>query len=210
MSGLLCELTGSEAAAVVNNCAGAVLLAVTAMAAGKEVIISRGELVEIGGAFRMPDIIKACGAKLVEVGTTNRTRIADYRRAITDQTGLILRCHPSNYQVVGFTESAASEDLIRLGQERAIPVMEDQGSGAIIDPVTLGLSQHNGSLPNSVEAGYNLITASGDKLMGATQAGIILGGQTVIDSIMSSLSVGSRPPCRQTDIGGARSDLATV
>jgi L-seryl-tRNA(Ser) seleniumtransferase len=182
---LLCELTGAEAAAVVNNCAAAVLLAVTALAAGKDVILSRGEMVEIGGAFRMPEIIKACGAKLVEVGTTNRTRIADYRRAITDQTALILRCHPSNYRVVGFTEAATSDELIALGQKHAIPVMEDQGSGALIDPVTLGLSQHHGSLPHSVAAGYDLITASGDKLMGAAQAGILLGKRHYIDVLMT-------------------------
>ena len=185
VSGLLCELTGAEAASVVNNCAGAVLLAVTALAAGKEVILSRGEMVEIGGAFRMPDIIKACGAKLVEVGTTNRTRITDYSRAITDQTGLILRCHPSNFRIVGFTESAASEQLVALGRKHNIPVMEDQGSGAIIDPVSLGLSRHHGSLPHSVEDGFDVITASGDKLMGGPQAGILLGSRTSIDAVMS-------------------------
>jgi L-seryl-tRNA(Ser) seleniumtransferase len=133
----------------------------------------------------MPDIIKACGAKLVEVGTTNRTRVADYRRALTDDTALILRCHPSNYRVVGFTESAKSDELIALGLKHGIPVMEDQGSGAIIDPVSIGLSQYHGSLPHSVKCRYDVVTASGDKLLGGPQAGILLGSRRHIDAIMS-------------------------
>ncbi len=181
--GLLCELTGAEDATVVNNCAGAVFLVVSALAAGKEVIISRGELVEIGGAFRMPDIIRASGAVLVEVGTTNRTRLADYEAAITDRTGLILRCHPSNFAIVGFTEEAATADLSRLGRERGIPVMDDQGSGALLAPERFGLPAAKGSLRESVASGCDIVTASGDKLLGGPQAGIVLGKSEFVERI---------------------------
>lgn len=181
---LLCHLTGAEAAGVVNNCAGAVALTLVAHTSGREVILSRGELVEIGGAFRMPDIIRSSGAHLVEVGTTNRTRIDDYRSAITDRTALILRCHPSNFAIVGFTESAADRELVDLGREFGIPVMEDQGAGSLIDPALLGLSASHGSLPLSVRNGYELITASGDKLLGATQAGIVLGRRDLVAKTM--------------------------
>lgn len=183
-AGLLRELTGADSAAVLNNCAGAVLLAIAAVAAGKEVILSRGEMVEIGGAFRMPDIIKAAGAVLVEVGTTNRTRVADYSAAITDRTGLILRCHASNFQVVGFTEEAQDAELVALGRKHGIAVMEDQGSGSMIDLAALGLSKRHGCLRHSVDAGFDLITASGDKLLGGTQAGIVLGRANLISMIM--------------------------
>ena len=182
---LLQELTGAEDAAVVNNCAGAVFLAVAVLAAGREVIISRGELVEIGGAFRMPDIIKASGATLLEVGTTNRTRISDYADAISERTGLILRCHPSNFAVIGFTEETPTTELVALGRERAIPVMDDQGSGALLDLARFGVKGWGGSLPESVKAGSDIITASGDKLMGATQAGILLGRSDFIQKIMA-------------------------
>lgn len=180
---LLRELTGAEDAAVVNNCAGAVFLAVAVLAAGTEVIISRGELVEIGGAFRMPDIIKASGATLVEVGTTNRTRLRDYADAITERTGLILRCHPSNFAVIGFTEETPTTELVALGQERGIPVMDDQGSGALLDLAQFGVKGWGGLLPDSVKVGSDIITASGDKLMGATQAGILLGRSEIITKI---------------------------
>jgi L-seryl-tRNA(Ser) seleniumtransferase len=178
--GLLCELTGAEDAMVVNNCAGAVLLAVTALAAGREVIISRGELVEIGGAFRMPDIIRASGATLVEVGATNRTRLSDYADALTERTGLILRCHPSNFALVGFTEETPTPDLVALGRKQGIPVMDDQGSGALLSPASLGIPGV-GSLPESVAAGSDIVTASGDKLLGATQAGLLLGSRAAIE-----------------------------
>src|SRR5581483_4366205 len=181
--GLLCELTGAEDATVVNNCAGAVFLAVTALAAGKEVVLSRGELVEIGGAFRMPDIVRASGATLVEVGTTNRTRLSDYVSAITERTGLILRCHPSNFALVGFTEETPTADLVELGQERGIPVMDDQGSGALTSPVLLGLPGRKGSLRESVAAGCAIVTASGDKLLGGPQAGLLLGHAESIERI---------------------------
>jgi L-seryl-tRNA(Ser) seleniumtransferase len=180
--GLLCELTGAEDATVVNNCAGAVLLAVTTLAAGREVIISRGELVEIGGAFRMPDIIRASGATLVEVGATNRTHLSDYANAITERTGLILRCHPSNFALVGFTEETPTPDLVALGRKHGIPVMDDQGSGALLSPASLGIPG-SGSLPDSVAAGSDIVTASGDKLMGGPQAGLILGNRAAIERI---------------------------
>lgn len=182
--GLLCELTGAESAAVVNNCAGAVLLAVMAVAAGREVILSRGEMVEIGGAFRMPDIIRSGGASLVEVGTTNRTRLSDYVAAITERTGLILRCHPSNFAVVGFTEEAPTVDLVALGHAHGIPVMDDQGSGALISPLLLGIPGGQGSLRQSVVSGADIVTASGDKLLGGPQAGLLLGSKAYIDRIM--------------------------
>ena len=184
--GLLCELTGAEDATVVNNCAGAVFLAVTALAMGKEVIISRGELVEIGGAFRMPDIVRSSGATLVEVGTTNRTRLSDYENAITERTGLILRCSPSNFALVGFTEETPTAELAALGRRRNIPVLDDQGSGAMLHgdglalPVLPGMK---GTLRDSVVAGSDVVMASGDKLLGGPQAGLILGKKEYIERI---------------------------
>ena len=167
-----------------NNCAAAVLLAVSTLAAGREVIISRGELVEIGGAFRMPDIIRASGATLVEVGTTNRTRISDYEEAITERTGLILRCSPSNFALVGFTESAPMRELVALGKSRNIRVMDDQGSGAILLPSLLGLPESKGSLRESVIDGSDIVAASGDKLLGGPQAGILLGNSNTISQVV--------------------------
>src|SRR5207244_7098419 len=166
--GLLCELTGAESAAVLNNNAGAVFLAVTALANGKEVIISRGELVEIGGSFRMPDIIRASGATLVEVGTTNKTRLADFERAITERTGLLLRCHPSNFKIVGFSEEAPASELAVLGKRHGIPVMDDLGSGAILDTAAFGTGPTT-TLRAAIESGCDVVTASGDKLLGGPQ-----------------------------------------
>ncbi|MCW3055664.1 MAG: L-seryl-tRNA(Sec) selenium transferase [Chthonomonadales bacterium] len=177
---LLCELTGAEDATVVNNCAGAVLLAVTTLAAGREVLISRGELVEIGGAFRMPDIIRASGATLVEVGATNRTRLSDYVNALSERTALILRCHPSNFALVGFTEETPTPALVELGRKHGIPVMDDQGNGAILSPATLGVPGQ-GSLPESLAAGSDIVTASGDKLLGGPQAGLLLGSRVAVE-----------------------------
>jgi L-seryl-tRNA(Ser) seleniumtransferase len=182
VAGLLTELTGAEGAHVVNNNAGATFLAVTTLAAGSEVILSRGELVEIGGSFRMPDIIRASGAKLVEVGTTNRTRLSDYEEAITEQTGLILRCHPSNFKIVGFTEEVAASDLARLGEKHGIPVMDDLGSGAILDPESFGVAA-TATLRQAIASGVQVVTASGDKLLGGPQAGIILGRKDVVQRI---------------------------
>jgi L-seryl-tRNA(Ser) seleniumtransferase len=182
VAGLLAELTGAEAAHVVNNNAGATFLSVTSMAAGKEVILSRGELVEIGGSFRIPDIIGQSGATLVEVGTTNRTRLTDYEEAITERTGLILRCHPSNFKIVGFTEAVAASDLARLGQQHGIPVMDDLGSGAILDPAQFGVTA-TPTLRQAVRSGVDVVTASGDKLLGGPQAGIILGKKEFVSRI---------------------------
>jgi len=179
---LLGELTGSESALVVNNNAGAVFLSVTALAQGREVILSRGELIEIGGSFRMPDIIRASGATLVEVGTTNRTRLRDYAEAITERTGLLLRCHPSNFKIVGFTEEAPAADLARLGRERGIPVMDDLGSGAILDTSVFGTGPTT-TLRAAVESGCDIVTASGDKLLGGPQAGLILGRREFVERI---------------------------
>jgi len=175
---LLCELTGAEDAYVVNNCAGAVFLAVTVLAGGREVVLSRGELVEIGGSFRMPDIVRASGALLVEVGTTNRTRLSDYMQAITERTGLILRCRPSNFAIIGFTETVPLEDLVALGNSHGIPVMDDQGSGAL-----LSLMKGKSTVLDSVRAGADVVTASGDKLLGGPQAGLILGKRRYIELI---------------------------
>jgi L-seryl-tRNA(Ser) seleniumtransferase len=137
---LLCELTGAEAAFVVNNNAAATFLAIAVLAAGRSVILSRGQMVEIGGHFRLPDVIASAGARLVEVGTTNRTRLADYERAITAETGLILRVHPSNYRIVGFTEEVGITELARLGREKGIPTADDIGSGALVDFTPYGLT----------------------------------------------------------------------
>ncbi len=167
---LLCSLTGAESALVVNNCAGAVLLAITVLAQGREVLLSRGQLVEIGGSFRMPDIIESSGAVLKEVGATNRTRLADYRKAVTEHTALILRCHPSNFSMHGFVEETPLAQLAALGKETGIPVMDDQGNGAL-QSVPAGEA---GLLPASA-ACCDVVTASGDKLLGGPQAGLILG-----------------------------------
>ncbi len=180
---LLRELTGAEEALVLNNCAGAVFLAVSALATGREVIISRGELVEIGGAFRIPDIIRSSGATLVEVGTTNRTRLSDYADAITERTGLILRCHPSNFAIVGFTEEVPTPELAALAHDNSLPFIEDQGNGALFPLDTFGITGVKGSLVESVSAGCDVVTASGDKLLGATQSGILLGKREPIRRI---------------------------
>ncbi|MCE5322172.1 L-seryl-tRNA(Sec) selenium transferase [bacterium] len=177
---LLTELTGAESALVVNNNAAAVLLAVNTLAQGASVIISRGQLVEIGGSFRMPDIIKRAGANLVEVGTTNRTRIADYENAFTDDTALILRCHPSNFKISGFVEEASLDELVDLAQSRHIPMVDDLGSGALLDISTFGMD-YEPTVMQSVKAGASIVCFSGDKLLGGPQAGILVGKSDVID-----------------------------
>lgn len=162
---LLCRLTGAEAAAVVNNNAGAVLLSLTALARGREAVVSRGELVEIGGAFRVPDVMEAGGVELREVGTTNKTHLRDYHGAINPETGLLLKVHTSNYRIVGFTQSVGAHELVSLGREHDIPVMEDLGSGMLFDLSAFGLPREP-TVAEQVEAGIDVITFSGDKLLG--------------------------------------------
>jgi len=182
VEGLLCELTGAEAALAVNNNAGAVLLALAAVARGREVIVSRGELVEIGGSFRIPDVMAQSGAVLQEVGTTNRTHPADYERAINENTGLLLKAHTSNFAVVGFTRSLSLEELVGLGKKHHVPVMEDLGSGTLIDFSRFGLTREP-TVTDSVAAGADIVTFSGDKMLGGPQAGVILGKKPLLDRI---------------------------
>lgn len=182
---LLCEISGAEAAMVVNNNAGAVFLSLDTVARGKNVIISRGELVEIGGAFRVPDVMAKSGAFLKEVGTTNRTHPKDYVNAIDDATGLLLKVHTSNYSIVGFTAAVSLPEMVAIGNKHNLPVMEDLGSGTFIDFSHYGLSKEP-TVQESVAAGVHLITFSGDKLLGGPQAGIILGHKKIIDKIKAN------------------------
>jgi L-seryl-tRNA(Ser) seleniumtransferase len=180
VEGLLRRLTGAQSAMIVNNNAAAVLLAINTLADGQEVVISRGQLVEIGGQFRIPDVIRQAGCRLVEVGATNRTRISDYASTITEETALILRVHPSNFRIVGFTEEAALGELVELGESRGVPVMDDLGSGSLIDMARFGLRDEP-TVQDSVRAGCDIIAFSGDKLLGGTQAGILLGRTDLIE-----------------------------
>jgi len=179
---LICEISGAESAMAVNNCAGAVLLALETMAAGKKVIISRGELVEIGGSFRIPDVMAKSGGILCEVGTTNRTHLRDYENAVDDQTALLLKVHKSNYSVIGFSAEVSLKELVALGQKHQIPVMEDLGSGTFIDFSRYGLLKEP-TVQESVSAGVDIITFSGDKLLGGPQAGLVVGKKTCVDRI---------------------------
>lgn len=179
---LLQELTGAEAALVVNNNAAAVLLGLSALAAGREVIVSRGQLVEIGGAFRIPEVMKLSGARLVEVGTTNKTYVSDYKQGITEETALLFAAHTSNYKIIGFTEEVAPSDLVTLGRETGLPVMQDLGSGILLSPGNWGLEAEP-TVQACVAAGVDVITFSGDKLLGGPQAGIILGRKDLIDGM---------------------------
>lgn len=177
---LLCKITGSEAALVVNNNAAAVLLVLSTLCSGKEAIVSRGQLVEIGGSFRVPAVMEQSGARLVEVGTTNRTHLYDYENAIGENTGVILKVHQSNYKILGFTEEVAIEELVKLGEEHEIPIVEDIGSGVFIDLTKYGLS-YEPTVQDSIEKGIDVVTFSGDKLLGGPQAGIITGKKKYID-----------------------------
>jgi len=182
LAGLIRAVTGAEDGFVVNNNAAAVLVAIAALAKGREVVISRGELIEIGGSFRMPEIIESGGATIREVGTTNKTRIDDYRRAIGPDTALLLKVHPSNYKVIGFTEEASIKQVVELGARHGVPVMVDMGSGVLIDLKEHGI---DGEPPVGwyIEQGADVVTFSGDKMLGGPQAGFIVGRASVVDTI---------------------------
>lgn len=178
----LTSITGAEAALVVNNNAAALTLALSALASEKDVILSRGQLIEIGGGFRLPEVMEQSGARLVEVGTTNRTRLDDFARATTPQTALIMRAHSSNFKQIGFTEQPELGALVELAHGQQINVMDDLGSGALLDTARYGLA-HEPTVQESVQAGADLIAFSGDKLLGGPQAGILVGRQELIDKI---------------------------
>ena len=179
---LLCRLCGCEAATVVNNNAAAVLIALGEIAGGREVVVSRGELVEIGGAFRVPEIMEQSGCFLREVGTTNKTRLSDYERALGENTGALLKVHTSNYRIVGFVEETPLEELVAFGHAHDLPVLYDLGSGALIPPERFGIHGEP-DVPSAMRSGADLITFSGDKLLGGPQAGILIGRKTYIDRI---------------------------
>jgi L-seryl-tRNA(Ser) seleniumtransferase len=179
---LLCQLTGAESAMVVNNNASAVLLVLIALAKRKEVVVSRGQAVEIGGGFRIPDVMRQSGAKLIEVGTTNCTYIYDYEQAISPRTAALLRVHASNFRVEGFTNSVAIEEMVALGKKHDIPVLDDLGSGCLLDTTTFGLAAEP-MVQQSVSLGVELACFSGDKLIGGPQAGIIVGRKAMVDKL---------------------------
>ena len=179
---LLIHLTGAQAAMVVNNNAAAVLLALSAISKGKDVIVSRGQAVEIGGGFRIPDVMRQSGARLIDVGTTNRTNLRDYEDAISERTAALLQVHSSNFRVVGFTASVELADLCELGRRRGIPVINDLGSGSLLDSAAYGLA-HEPMVQESIRAGASLTCFSGDKLLGGPQSGIIVGAESLINKL---------------------------
>lgn len=180
VEGLLCELTGAEAALVVNNNAAAVMLALSSLAAGREVIISRGELVEIGGSFRIPDVMRQSGATLVEVGTTNRTHVSDFKQAVSAATALLLKVHPSNFSIAGFTAEVSVAGMAALGREADVPFMLDAGSGCLIDLSPFGIAGEP-TIRRSLADGASVVTFSGDKLLGGPQAGMIAGKRELLE-----------------------------
>jgi L-seryl-tRNA(Ser) seleniumtransferase len=182
VSKILCDLTGAEDALVVNNNAAAVLLVLNTLAAGKETVVSRGELIEIGGEFRIPEVMEKSGAILREVGTTNRTHLSDYEKAIGEKTGLLLKVHTSNFLIMGFTEEVQLPELAALGRKRGIPVMSDLGSGCLIETERFGLKKEP-TVQETLKTGVDVVTFSGDKLLGGPQAGIILGRRETLEQI---------------------------
>jgi L-seryl-tRNA(Ser) seleniumtransferase len=182
---LLQEVTGAEDALVVNNCAAAVLLILDTFAKGREVVVSRNQLIEIGGGFRLPDVLQRSGAKLVEVGATNKVYLKDYERALTPDTALLLRSHPSNYRITGFTHDVEGEELAALGKRAGMPVVEDLGSGALVDLAQFGLP-HERTVQEAVAEGIDLVAFSGDKMLGGPQAGIIAGKSVLVARLRSN------------------------
>jgi len=180
VEGLICELTGAESALVVNNNAAAVMLALSTLAANREVVISRGELVEIGGSFRIPDVMRQSGATLVEVGATNRTHVRDYLEAVSGSTALLLKVHASNFAIVGFTADVSLAELATLGREKGIPVMFDAGSGCLVDLAPFGI-RGEPTIRHSLRQGADVVTFSGDKLLGGPQAGIVAGKRELLE-----------------------------
>lgn len=185
VEGLLCGMTGAEAALVVNNNAAAVFLALRVLANDREVVVSRGELVEIGGSFRIPEILMESGAQLMEVGTTNRTHLKDYEKAIRSNTGLLLKVHPSNYHVIGFHKEVTLEELVAVGRRFSLPVMQDLGSGCLLEPGSVVGLQGEPTVGGTVKTGVDVVSFSGDKLLGGPQAGILLGKRQVLQKIQS-------------------------
>lgn len=179
---ILQKLTGAEAAVIVNNNASAVLLVLSALASKKRVVISRSQLVEIGGGFRVPDVMKQSQAKLVEVGTTNKVRISDYKDALAEPTGLVMRAHRSNFKIIGFTEEPALKEIVQVAHQANVPVVDDLGSGTLLDTAKYGFA-HEPTVQESLAAGVDLVCFSGDKLLGGPQAGIILGKKDLMDKI---------------------------